>query len=45
MSEATLPIPGCRTVEQAAENAAALDFGPLPAQTVAEINRVLAHEQ
>lgn len=44
-SETTLPIPGFRTVEQAAENAGALEFGPLPAGTVAEINRVLAHEE
>lgn len=44
-SGATLPIPGFRTVAQAAENAAALEYGPLPDQTVAEINRVLAHEQ
>lgn len=43
MSRATLPIPGFRTVAQAAENAAALDFGPLPADTIAEINMVLGN--
>ena len=42
-SEASLPIPGFRTVEQAEENAGALDIGPLPADTVAEINLVLGN--
>ncbi len=43
MSRATLPIPGFRTVAQAQENAGALDFGPLPADTIAEINMVLGN--
>ncbi len=40
-SSRTLPIPGIRTVKQAEENAGALDFGPLPADTMAEIDRLL----
>lgn len=43
MSPNTLPIPGFRTVAQSNENAAALEFGPLPADTAAEINKVLAN--
>lgn len=42
-SDRTLPIPGFRTVEQATENAGALSFGPLPADTFAEINKILGH--
>ena len=43
MSRATLPIPGFRTVAQARENAGALEFGPLNADTIAEINMVLGN--
>jgi aryl-alcohol dehydrogenase-like predicted oxidoreductase len=41
-SPVTVPIPGVRTVAQAESNAAALQYGPLTAQQVAEIDRVLA---
>ncbi|NIA68639.1 aldo/keto reductase [Pelagibius litoralis] len=37
----TLPIPGAKNAEQAEENAAALDYGPLPAEIMAEIEVVL----
>jgi len=40
-SPATLPIPGIRTVRQAEENAGALAFGPLPADVMDEIERLL----
>ncbi|EDY82700.1 oxidoreductase, aldo/keto reductase family [Verrucomicrobiia bacterium DG1235] len=36
-----LPIPGVRTVAQAKENAGALSFGPLSADQVAEVDRLL----
>lgn len=42
-SDRTVPIPGFRTVEQATENAGALSFGPLPADTLAEVNKILGH--
>lgn len=35
------PIPGFRTVEQAEQNAGALDFGPLPEAVFAEIEETL----
>lgn len=40
-SEATVPIPGFRTVEQVEENAGALSFGPLSSSVVREIGVVL----
>jgi len=36
-----IPLPGARTVAQVTENAKALEFGPLPADTIAEIERVM----
>ena len=39
---AIIPLPGVRTVEQAEENAAALAFGPLPADAASEITALLA---
>ncbi|MEV0882076.1 aldo/keto reductase [Micromonospora echinofusca] len=41
-SARTVPIPGCRTVAQVAENAGALHRGPLPADQFAEVERQLA---
>jgi aryl-alcohol dehydrogenase-like predicted oxidoreductase len=41
-SPATIPIPGVRTVAQAQENAGALAHGPLTADQVAEVARLLA---
>ncbi|MEU6076522.1 aldo/keto reductase [Micromonospora sp. NPDC047074] len=41
-SDRTVPIPGCRTVAQVEENAAALLRGPLPADQFAEVERQLA---
>ncbi|WP_407564491.1 aldo/keto reductase [Streptomyces sp. 184] len=38
----TVPIPGFRTVAQAAQNAGALDAGPLTAEQLAEIDGLLA---
>jgi aryl-alcohol dehydrogenase-like predicted oxidoreductase len=40
-SDVTIPIPGCRTVAQVEENAAALAFGPLPADQYAEVEKLL----
>jgi aryl-alcohol dehydrogenase-like predicted oxidoreductase len=40
-SERTIPIPGFRTVGQVEENAAALRFGPLRPDQVAEVRRLL----
>lgn len=40
-SERTIPIPGFRTVEQAEENAGALHKGPLSADQMAEVERLL----
>ena len=39
---ALVPLPGVRTPEQAADNAAALAHGPIPADTAAEISALLA---
>ncbi|MEN0040616.1 MAG: aldo/keto reductase [Pseudomonadota bacterium] len=36
-----LPVPGARTPEQASENAAALEFGPLPHSVMDEIETIL----
>jgi aryl-alcohol dehydrogenase-like predicted oxidoreductase len=38
----TIPIPGIRTVAQAEENAAAMQFGALEPRQMAEIERILA---
>ncbi|MFN2272633.1 MAG: aldo/keto reductase [Anaerolineae bacterium] len=40
-SERTIPIPGIRTVAQAEENAKAMASGPLTAEQMAEIDRLL----
>ncbi|MEO8608149.1 MAG: aldo/keto reductase [Chloroflexota bacterium] len=40
-SEKTIPIPGFKTVAQAEDNAGAMRFGPLTADQVAEIDRIL----
>lgn len=37
----TLPLPGAKTAQQAEENAAALECGPLPASVMEEIETVL----
>jgi aryl-alcohol dehydrogenase-like predicted oxidoreductase len=41
-SENSIPIPGCRTVAQVEENAGALQHGPLSADQVAEIDKLLS---
>ncbi|QKW13198.1 aldo/keto reductase [Verrucosispora sp. NA02020] len=41
-SDRTIPIPGCRTVAQVEENAAALALGPLRPDHFAEVERRLA---
>jgi aryl-alcohol dehydrogenase-like predicted oxidoreductase len=43
-SPRTLPIPGFRSVAQVEENCGALDKGPLSADVMAEIERVIARE-
>lgn len=40
--ECTIPIPGFKTVEQATENAKAMDFGPLTKQQIDEIAMLLS---
>lgn len=40
-SETTVPIPGIRTVQQATENAGAMDFGPLTADQMRQIDAIL----
>lgn len=40
-SELTIPIPGCRTREQAADNFAAAELGPLNESSMKEIARLL----
>jgi aryl-alcohol dehydrogenase-like predicted oxidoreductase len=40
-SPQTVPIPGFRTVKQVTENCAAMKFGPLSAEQMNEINRLL----
>jgi aryl-alcohol dehydrogenase-like predicted oxidoreductase len=40
-SPRTIPIPGCRTVAQVEENAAALQHGPLPTADADDIDRIL----
>jgi aryl-alcohol dehydrogenase-like predicted oxidoreductase len=41
-SPKTVPIPGCRTVAQAEQNAKSLEFGPLTQAQMLEIDRLLA---
>jgi aryl-alcohol dehydrogenase-like predicted oxidoreductase len=41
-SERTIPLPGCRTVEQVDENTKAMEFGLLASDQVSEIHRILA---
>ncbi len=40
-SERTIPIPGFRTVQQAEENARAMEFGPLTPEQMQEIKMIL----
>jgi aryl-alcohol dehydrogenase-like predicted oxidoreductase len=40
-SEKTIPIPGFKTVAQVEENAKAMEFGPLTAQQMQEIDVIL----
>jgi aryl-alcohol dehydrogenase-like predicted oxidoreductase len=40
-SERTFPIPGIRTEAQAAENARAMDFGPLSLETTRQVDRLM----
>ncbi len=42
VSDATIPIPGCRTVAQVEDNAGALEKGPLTKAQVGEIEALLA---
>ncbi|WP_433022591.1 aldo/keto reductase [Kribbella sp. CA-294648] len=42
LDERIVPLPGARTPDQAAEHAAAIPFGPLPAATREEIDTLLA---
>lgn len=41
----TIPIPGFKTVEQVEENAAAIDFGPLSAEQMQQIDELLGRSQ
>ncbi len=41
-SPGLIPVPGAKTVAQAEENAAAMALGPLPAEVMAEIERLVA---
>ena len=41
-SPRTIPLPGCRTPEQAKDNFATLAFGPLDASTISKIDAVFA---
>jgi aryl-alcohol dehydrogenase-like predicted oxidoreductase len=41
-SQKTIPIPGFKTVAQAEENAGAMEFGPLTAEQMKEIDTILA---
>ena len=43
-SPVTVPIPGFKTVRQVEENAGAMAFGPLTAEQLAEIDRILGRE-
>jgi aryl-alcohol dehydrogenase-like predicted oxidoreductase len=41
----TIPIPGFKSVQQAEENARAMELGPLAAEQVEEIDRLLERER
>ena len=41
-SRRTIPIPGCKTVQQVEENAGALRFGPLSDEQMKQVNDLLA---
>ena len=41
-SDRAIPLPGARTIEQAQENAGTLEKGPLSAETLAQIEQVIA---
>lgn len=43
-SDSTIPIPGFKTVEQVEENVAAMDFGPLSAEQMQQIDDLLERE-
>jgi aryl-alcohol dehydrogenase-like predicted oxidoreductase len=43
--EQVVPIPGIRTEAQACENAAAMQFGPLTAEQLAQIEQLLARKE
>jgi aryl-alcohol dehydrogenase-like predicted oxidoreductase len=45
VGEQVVPIPGIRTVAQARENAAAMEFGPLTPGQMAEIEQLLGREE
>ena len=45
VGEQVVPIPGIRTVAQAQENAAAMEFGPLTPGQMAEIEQLLGREE
>ncbi|MBK8906235.1 MAG: aldo/keto reductase [Anaerolineaceae bacterium] len=45
VGEHVVPIPGIRTVAQAEENAAAMEFGPLTPGQMAEIEQLLGREE
>ena len=40
-SDSTIPIPGFRNIGQITENCGALQFAPLPAEQMAEIERII----
>lgn len=44
-SECTIPIPGFKTVAQIEENCAAMQFGPLTPEQMAEIDQLLGREE
>jgi aryl-alcohol dehydrogenase-like predicted oxidoreductase len=44
-SEVTIPIPGFKTVKQVTENTRAMDFGPLSAEQMGQIDEILEREQ
>jgi aryl-alcohol dehydrogenase-like predicted oxidoreductase len=45
VGDQVVPIPGIRTVAQAMENAAAMQFGPLTPGQMAEIEQLLGREE